>query len=174
MSGYHSNATGKAYGMLQPHGIYLSPGASPADRRLAYREHFRRALDPARVHDVRTTVQTGTPLGNDHVGKNRATPAMCCWPSTSRHTRKCRQRVPPPFFSVDFTFRHKCDSSELTIKLSTAYPAGWPAEIHALAFYRVLVSRWTSQSNFSRCSLLPFGTWPRLSDCWWRSSNAYK
>ena len=64
-SSYHSNAMGKAYGMLQPHEIYLSLGASPTDRRLAYRELFRQELDPAWVRDMRAAVQTGTPLGND-------------------------------------------------------------------------------------------------------------
>jgi putative transposase len=64
-SSYHSNASGKACGMLQPHEIYLSLGATPPARQSAYRELFRQALDPALVRDLRATVQTGTPLGND-------------------------------------------------------------------------------------------------------------
>jgi putative transposase len=62
---YHSNASGKACGMLQPHEIYLSLGATPPVRQSACRELFRQALDPALVRDMRATVQTGTPLGND-------------------------------------------------------------------------------------------------------------
>ncbi len=64
-SSYQSNAMGKACGMLQPLEVYLSLGASLPVRQLAYRELFRQALDPALVDDVRATVQTGTPLGND-------------------------------------------------------------------------------------------------------------
>jgi putative transposase len=51
--------------MLQPHEIYLSLGATPSVRQSACRELFRQALDPALVRDMRATVQTGTPLGND-------------------------------------------------------------------------------------------------------------
>jgi putative transposase len=64
-SSYHSNAVGKACAMLEPHEVYLSLGATPPVRQLAYREFFRQPLDAALVHDVRASVQTGTPLGND-------------------------------------------------------------------------------------------------------------
>jgi putative transposase len=64
-SSYHSNASGKACGILQPNGIYLSLGATLPARPSACRKLFRQALDPALVHDMRATVQTGTPLGND-------------------------------------------------------------------------------------------------------------
>jgi len=64
-SSYHGNAMGKASDLLQPHENYLSLGVTPPARQMAYRELFRQALDPALVHDMRVTVQTGTPLGND-------------------------------------------------------------------------------------------------------------
>jgi putative transposase len=64
-SSYQTNAMGKACGMLKPHEFYLSLGATPPVRRLAYRELFWQALDPALVHAVRATVQTGTPQCND-------------------------------------------------------------------------------------------------------------
>jgi putative transposase len=51
--------------MMQPHEIYLSLGATPLARQSAYGVLFRQALDPALVRDMRATVQTGTPLGND-------------------------------------------------------------------------------------------------------------
>jgi putative transposase len=56
---------GKACGMLHPHEVYLSLGATLSMRQLAYRALFRQALDPALLQDIRATVQTGTPLGND-------------------------------------------------------------------------------------------------------------
>jgi putative transposase len=64
-SSYHSNAMGKASDLLAPHEKYLYPGATLPARQLAYRELFRQALDPELVHDMRDTVQTGTPPGND-------------------------------------------------------------------------------------------------------------
>ena len=64
-SSYRSNAMGKPCAMLEPHEVYLSLGATPSMRQLAYRDLFRLALDPVLIHDVRAAVQTGTPLGND-------------------------------------------------------------------------------------------------------------
>ncbi len=40
-------------------------GQQQAARQYAYRELFWHLLEPEQVHDIRTTVQTGTPLGND-------------------------------------------------------------------------------------------------------------
>ena len=76
-SSYHNNAMGKACGMLQPHEVSLSLGATPPVRQLAYRELFRQALDPALVHDVRATVQTGTPLGNDRFREQIEQTLLC-------------------------------------------------------------------------------------------------
>jgi len=68
-SSYRSNAMGKTCAMLEPHEVYLSLGATPSMRQLAYRELFLQALDPVLVNDVRAAVQTGTPLGNDRFRK---------------------------------------------------------------------------------------------------------
>ena len=64
-SSYRSNAFGKNDELLTRHGLYMSLGGTPDERQHAYRELFLNALDPEQVHDIRTTVQTGTPLGND-------------------------------------------------------------------------------------------------------------
>jgi putative transposase len=64
-SSYHINATGSKDELVTPHEHYLKLGQDKSHRAFAYRELFRSSLEPEQVHDIRTTVQTGTPLGND-------------------------------------------------------------------------------------------------------------
>ena len=64
-SSYRWNATGCENEMLVPHPDYLALGQDCQDRAHAYRELFSNSLEPGQVHNIRVTVQTGTPLGND-------------------------------------------------------------------------------------------------------------
>jgi putative transposase len=64
-SSYGANAVGPDDKVVIPHDLYRALGAHLEDRRYAYREMFRHALTEEQVHDIRATVQTGTPLGND-------------------------------------------------------------------------------------------------------------
>ncbi len=64
-SSYRINATGGERGVITPHPLYLALGQSPKERAYAYRELFRNVLEPDEVHNIRTTVQAGTPLGNE-------------------------------------------------------------------------------------------------------------
>ena len=64
-SSYRSNASGGKPVIITPHPLYLELGRTETERGFAYRELFRGALDSDQVHQIRTTVQTGTPLGND-------------------------------------------------------------------------------------------------------------
>lgn len=64
-SSYRINARGDEPGCLTPHPLYLALGRDQEERSYAYRELFRYALEPDQVHNIRATVQTGTPLGND-------------------------------------------------------------------------------------------------------------
>jgi putative transposase len=64
-SSYRWNATGRENKMLIAHPGYLALGGDSKERAHAYRELFRSSLEPEQVHDIRATVQTGTPLGND-------------------------------------------------------------------------------------------------------------
>ena len=64
-SSYHANAIGRNDKIVSPHDLYLTLGQQQEARWYAYRELFRYSLEPEQVHDIRTTVQTGTPLGND-------------------------------------------------------------------------------------------------------------
>lgn len=64
-SSYRLNAMGGEPGWLNPHALYLALGRDGETRGHAYRELFRNTLDPEAVHNIRATVQTGTPLGNE-------------------------------------------------------------------------------------------------------------
>jgi putative transposase len=63
-SSYRIIATGGAHAIITPHPLYLALGQNQEERSHAYRELFRCALEPDQVHNIRATVQTGTPLGN--------------------------------------------------------------------------------------------------------------
>ena len=64
-SSYQANAAGREDKAVTMHGLYQSLGPTPSQRQQAYRELFRQGLDAELVHDIRASVQTGTPLGND-------------------------------------------------------------------------------------------------------------
>ena len=64
-SSYSVNAAGEVNNVVSPHERYLSLGPDKLAQQFAYRELFRQSLESVLVHDIRTSVQTGTPLGND-------------------------------------------------------------------------------------------------------------
>lgn len=64
-SSYAANAVGRPDKIVTPHERYKGLARKASERLHVYRELFSQSLDPAQVHDIRTTVQTGTPLGND-------------------------------------------------------------------------------------------------------------
>ena len=64
-SSYTANARGRPDKLIVPHERYLDLGSTPEERQAGYRELFRAALEPSQVHDLRATVQTGAPLGNE-------------------------------------------------------------------------------------------------------------
>ena len=64
-SSYHANALGEPNPLLRPHPLYRALGADAPERRSAYRKLFATPLDPAMLRDLRSCLQTGTPLGND-------------------------------------------------------------------------------------------------------------
>jgi putative transposase len=64
-SSYASNATGKVDRVVTQHDIYLALANRLELRLAAYRELFGNVLNPELIHNIRATVQTGTPLGND-------------------------------------------------------------------------------------------------------------
>ena len=64
-SSYRANALGEPDPLLTLHGLYMGLGANLADCQNAYRSLFLSHLDSAMLRDVRSCLQTGTPLGND-------------------------------------------------------------------------------------------------------------
>ncbi|MBT3028079.1 MAG: transposase [gamma proteobacterium symbiont of Ctena orbiculata] len=65
-SSYRGNATQCIDKLTTPHTLYRQLAQEYQDRQFIYRELFRGALEAEQVHDIRATVQTGTPLGNTH------------------------------------------------------------------------------------------------------------
>lgn len=64
-SSYRANAYGATNPILTPHPLYLSLGKDKRQRNRRYREGFKEALEEKQIKDIRASVQTGTPLGND-------------------------------------------------------------------------------------------------------------
>lgn len=64
-SSYAANATGSYDKLVMPHPCYMAIAENAQERQFAYRELFRQSLESDQVHEIRSTVQTGTPLGND-------------------------------------------------------------------------------------------------------------
>ncbi|MFC1774458.1 transposase [Pseudomonadota bacterium] len=69
-SSYRANAAGHPDRAVTPHNLYQALGNHIQTRQHAYRELFHSTLDQEQVHDIRATVQTGTPLGNSHFRKH--------------------------------------------------------------------------------------------------------
>ena len=64
-SSYRGNALGEENAILSAHADYLALGRSDSDRRSAYRALFESHLDQSTITQLRESLQTGTPLGND-------------------------------------------------------------------------------------------------------------
>jgi putative transposase len=65
-SSFRGNATQYIDKLITPHALYRKLSQDYQDTQFIYRELFRDALKADQVHDIRATVQTGTPLGNTH------------------------------------------------------------------------------------------------------------
>ena len=65
-SSYRANAQGKPDELITQHAIYLSLGESPDTRCDAYKKLFKTHVELQDLNDIRSSLQTGTPLGNDH------------------------------------------------------------------------------------------------------------
>ena len=95
-SSYAANAAGHYDKVVTPHALYRSLHEEPKARRYAYRELFCQALDPQQVHDIRATVQTGTPLGNDRF-RAHVEQALSCKVGHARRGRPGSKKGTDPF-----------------------------------------------------------------------------
>ncbi len=64
-SSYRANALGKKDGVVTQHPLFRGLGRREALRAEAYKALFRAHMDEEKIEDIRTSLQTGTPLGND-------------------------------------------------------------------------------------------------------------
>jgi len=64
-SSYACNAYGESNKLIKPHKVYLAIDKDNKKRVDYYRESFKQVLDSSLIEDLRSAVQTGTPLGND-------------------------------------------------------------------------------------------------------------
>jgi hypothetical protein len=64
-SSYKANALGEYDALIRPHPRYLELGTDEHERCQVYRALFRHPLDDEKFHELRSSLQTGTPLGTD-------------------------------------------------------------------------------------------------------------
>jgi putative transposase len=62
---YRANAQGAADPVVSPHEMCLGLGADERARQVAYRALFRGLVADRDLEDIRTCLQSGTPLGNE-------------------------------------------------------------------------------------------------------------
>lgn len=65
-SSYSANVQGNPNELITRHAIYLSLGESLDACCSAYKELFEAHVDLQDLNNIRSSLQTGTPLGNDH------------------------------------------------------------------------------------------------------------
>jgi putative transposase len=68
-SSYGANALGRRDVLLTPHDVYLSLGATPEDRQVAYRDAFAEGLSDALVQTLRDATQRGWVPGSERFQK---------------------------------------------------------------------------------------------------------
>jgi len=64
-SSYRANAQGKTDNLIREHFIYTQLGKSAVARQQAYKALFRVHIETDALDDIRDTLQSGTPLGNE-------------------------------------------------------------------------------------------------------------
>jgi len=75
-SSYRVNALGKDDALIRPHPLYLALGRTKKKRVEAYRALFSAHIDDD-LADIRASLQTGTPLGNEFFRKKIESKLKC-------------------------------------------------------------------------------------------------
>lgn len=65
-SSFRHNAQGKENKLITPHALYQRLGKVKYERCEAYKALFKAHIELDDLKDIRTSLQTGTPLGNDY------------------------------------------------------------------------------------------------------------
>lgn len=91
-SSYRANALGEPEPLLSPHPVMEALGHDPAGRRAAYRELFRRELEPHVLEQIRTSTSGGFALGSERFQREMAERLR----RRVRPLRRGRARKPQP------------------------------------------------------------------------------
>jgi putative transposase len=67
-SSYRANGQGEENRLIQPHALYLALGNDAADRRSAYRELFRSAMEAGVIDEIRRATNGNFALGSEQFG----------------------------------------------------------------------------------------------------------
>ena len=90
-SSYSWNATGKESELVTVHPATLLWGSRiTSNGRMLSRELFRSSLEPEQVHDIRATVQTGTPLCHERF-RQEVEKTLKCRVGLARHGKPSKQ-----------------------------------------------------------------------------------
>jgi len=76
-SSYVANSQGIDNAVIQPHELYMSLGKTAETRQLAYRELFATLTQLDELELIRTSLHSGTPLGNNHFKQQIESVAGC-------------------------------------------------------------------------------------------------
>ncbi len=85
-SSYRCNGQGKTNDLITPHEIYLSLAKRLDTRIEVYKALFKAHVDEIALDDIRSSCQTGTPLGNDYF-KQKVEKKLKCKVGQSRRGR---------------------------------------------------------------------------------------
>ena len=86
---YRSNGQGKEDRLVTPHEIYKALGRTKTDRQVAYKALFKAHLDKGVLDNIRSSWQTGTPLGNDYF-KQKVEEKLKCKVGQARRGRPAK------------------------------------------------------------------------------------
>lgn len=76
-SSYAANAQGIDNAIIQPHALYLALGNTPEARQTAYRGLFESPINSDELDLIRSSLQSGTPLGNERFKQQIASIVGC-------------------------------------------------------------------------------------------------
>lgn len=91
-SSYRTNAQGIENTLLRQHPLYLALGKTKKQRMDAYRALFKSHLDDEVLTDIRASLQTGTPLGNEYF-RNKIEARLKCKVGQARRGRPVKSNL---------------------------------------------------------------------------------
>ena len=93
-SSYRANGEGRDDKLITPHPLYLALGRTYEQRKEEYRALFKAHVDEAELKKIRSSWQTGTPLGNDHF-REKVERKLKCKVGQDRRGRPSKRALTP-------------------------------------------------------------------------------